>query len=127
MFLSRGVLDQKKFQMTWLFFNIVKFIFMTTHETCVIIPMSVRDVEEYNEYFLQVKDKLYEHFVKFWTEHERFTRKCNPDTCSKVFIVDGHQKANRSVCQYKNVFNCTIPEMGSVQTGCLFSPLRESK
>ena len=103
-----------------------KFLFMTTDETCVIVPMSVRNVEEYSEYFLQIKDNRYECFVTFWTEHERFSRKCSPDTCSKVFVVDGHQKANRSICQYENVFDSTIPEMGPVQTGCLFSPLRDS-
>ena len=87
--------------------------------------MSVRDVDECSPYFLTIKDDLYKHFVGFWTNHQRFTKRCDPDTCSKVFIVDGHQKASRLICQFKNVFDSTIPELGPVQVGCLFSPLRK--
>lgn len=122
---NRNPLNEKYFQMTWLFINIVKFIFMTTKEKSINIPMSVRDITECNEYFLSIKSELYKNFVGFWTQHQRFTRTCDPRTCSKIFIVDGHQKANRLICQYKNVFDCTIAEMGQVQTGCLFSPLRK--
>ena len=113
--------------MTWLLVNTVKFIFMTTNEKVVSIPMSVRDVDECNNYFLMIKFELYKNFVAFWTEHRRFTRRCDPATCSKVFIVDGHQKASRLICQYKNVFDNTIPELGPVQMGCLFTPLRKGK
>lgn len=89
--------------------------------------MSVRDVAECNEYFLTIKSELYRSFVAFWTDHRRFTRRCDPTTCSKIFIVDGHQKANRLICQYKNVFDNTIPELGPVQVGCLYSPLRKGR
>ena len=123
----RTLLNEKQFQMTWLLVNIVKFIFMTTNEKVVSIPMSVRDVDECNDYFLKIKSDLYTSFVAFWTEHRRFTRRCDPTTCSKVFIVDGHQKANRLICQYKDVFDNTIPELGLVQMGCLFAPLRKGK
>lgn len=111
--------------MTWLLINIAKFIFMTTNEGVLEIPTSVRDVDQCTEYFLKIKPQLYQSFVHFWTGHERFTRKCDKNLCSKVFIVDGHQKANRLVCQYKNVFDCTISEIGPVQMGCLYSPLRK--
>ncbi len=100
---------------------------MTTNEKIISIPMSIRDVDECNNYFLTVKSELYKTFVRFWTQHQRFTRTCDPITCSKVFIVDGHQKANRLVCQYKNVFDNTIPELGPVQMGCSYSPLRKGK
>jgi hypothetical protein len=111
--------------MTWLLINIVKFIFMTTNEKIATVPMSVRDIEECNDYFLMIKCELYKHFVGFWTQHKRFTKRCDPATCSKVFIVDGHQKANRLVCQYKDVFDNSISELGPVQMGCLYSPLRK--
>lgn len=111
--------------MTWLLINIAKFIFMTTNEKVTEIPTSVRDADQCTEYFLAIKPQLYQRFVEFWTQHRRFTRKCNQHLCSKVFVVDGHQKANRLVCQYKNVFDCTIPELGPVQMGCLYSPLRK--
>ena len=111
--------------MSWLIINIVKFIFMTTNERFITVPMSVRDIDECNEYFFMIKSGMYTNFVSFWTQHHRFTKKCDAATCSKVFIVDGHQKANRIVCQYKNVFDDSIPELGMVQMGCLYSPLRK--
>ncbi len=98
---------------------------MTTKQNVVAIPISVRDAKECNDYFLTVKSDLYKHFVGFWTQHQRFTKRCDPTTCSRVFVVDGHQKANRLICQYKNVFDDTIPECGPVQMGCLYSPLRK--
>jgi len=123
----RTNLDEKLFQMTWLIINIAKFIFMTTDQNMIAVPMSIRDMSECNEYFLAIKINLYKHFVGFWTHHQRFTKKCDLGTCSKVFIVDGHQKANRLICQYKNVFDDTISELGLVQMGCLYSPLRRGK
>ena len=123
----RTLLNEKYFQMTWLLLNIVKFIFMTTNNKFMPIPMSVRDVDECNNYFLTYKSELYKNFVGFWMEHRRFTQHCDLVTCSKVFIVDGHQKASRLICQYKDVFDNTISELGPVQVGCLFSPLRKGK
>ncbi len=73
--LLRIRLNEKYFQMTWLLINIVKFIFMTTNEKIASIPMSVRDVDECNNYFLMIKSELYKHFVGFWTQHQRFTRR----------------------------------------------------
>ncbi len=113
--------------MAWLVINVVKFIFMTTNEKSVAVPTSARYVNECNDYFLAIKFELYKHFFNFWTNYQRFTRRCDPVTCSKVFIVDGHQKANRLVCQYKDVFDSSIPERGPVQMGCLYSPLRKDK
>ncbi|CAF1470356.1 unnamed protein product [Adineta ricciae] len=123
---SMTYLNEKNFQMTWLLVNIVKFSFMTTNDKSIAIPMSVRDVDECNDYFLMIKSDLYEKFVKFWTRHQRFTKTCDPATCSRVFIVDGHQKANRLICQHKDIFDNTIPELGPVQMGCLYSPLRKA-
>ncbi len=98
---------------------------MTTNENIVNIPLSVRDIDECTNYFLTIKYELYKNFVGFWTQYQRFTKNCDPDTCSKIFIVDGHQKASRLICQFKNVFDCSISEMGPVQMGCLCSPLRK--
>ena len=89
--------------------------------------MSVRDIDECNNYFLSIKNDFYKNLVGFWTQHKPFTETCDPNTCSKVFIVDGHQKANRLVCQYKNVFDCSIFELGPVQMGCLYSPMRKGE
>lgn len=100
---------------------------MTTKESTLPVPMSVRDAKEFNDYFLTIKLDLYKNFVGFWTHHQRFTKRWDPVTCSKVFVVDGHQKANRLICQYKNIFDDTISELGSVQMGCLYSPLRKGK
>ncbi|CAF1031328.1 unnamed protein product [Adineta ricciae] len=100
---------------------------MTTNSKIISIPMAVRDIDECNDYFFSIKDEMYKNFVYFWTQHQRFTRTCDPQTCSRIFIVDGHQKANRLICQYKDVFDHSISEMGPVQTGCLFSPLRKGR
>ncbi|CAF5154079.1 unnamed protein product, partial [Rotaria magnacalcarata] len=57
--------------------------------------MSVRDIDECTDYFLNIKDDLYKLFVGFWTQHQRFTKSCDPMVGSRVFVVVGHQKANR--------------------------------
>ncbi|CAF2158500.1 unnamed protein product [Rotaria magnacalcarata] len=101
--------------MVWLLANITKFIFMTTKETRFTILMPVHDIDECADYFLNIKDDLYKLFVDFWTQHQRFTTSCDPVTCSRVIVVDGHQKANRLVCQYKDVFDSTRSELGPVQ------------
>ncbi|CAF4153705.1 unnamed protein product [Rotaria magnacalcarata] len=100
--------------MVWLLANITKFIFMTTKETCFTILMSVRDIDECTDYFLNIKDDLYKLFVGFWTQHRRFMTSCDQVTRSRVFVVNGHQKANRLVCQYKDVFDSTTSELGLV-------------
>lgn len=50
-----------------------------------------------------IKDDLCKNFIASWTNHHHFSTQCNPETFSKFFVVDEHQKAHRSVCQYKNV------------------------
>ncbi|CAF2033232.1 unnamed protein product [Rotaria magnacalcarata] len=108
------LLNEKYFQMVWLLANITKFIFMTTKETCFTILMSVRDIDECTDYFLNIKDDLYKLFVGLWTQHQRFMTSCDQVTRSRVFVVNGHQKANRLVCQYKDVFDSTTSELGIV-------------
>jgi hypothetical protein len=72
----------------------------------------VRDINECNDYFSMINEELHKNFVEFWTQHQRFTKSCDPDTCSKLFIVDGHQKSNRLICKYENVFDRFMFEMG---------------
>ncbi|CAF0880709.1 unnamed protein product [Didymodactylos carnosus] len=45
-----------------------------------------------------------------------------------VFILDGHQKANRLVCEYRNIYDHIIPEFEptGVQIGCPYTPVRKT-
>ncbi len=63
--LFRNFLNEKYFQMSWLIINIIRFIFMTTNERLVNVPLSVRDIDECNDFFLTIKDELYKNFVGF--------------------------------------------------------------
>ncbi|CAF0889865.1 unnamed protein product [Didymodactylos carnosus] len=120
-------LSERSFQSIWLFNSLAKFEFMTTSNEEMNIPSSLWDKEQRNQYLEENKDKFYEQFVSTWTRHSHFTRTCGAD-CSKIFILDGHQKANRLVCKYRNIYDHTIPEFEptGIQIGCPYTPVRKT-
>ncbi|CAF0811849.1 unnamed protein product [Didymodactylos carnosus] len=79
-----------------------------------------------DKYFKRYYEYLYSLFTSFWTRHQTISKACDPEKCSRVFITDGHRKANRFVCAQQDVFDFQIPEMGGVVTGCSETPRRNT-
>ena len=53
--------------------------------------------------------------------------KCKQASCSRVMLIDGHQKCRRIICKFPNVTNTSHPEMDSVLHGCPYAPKRRKK
>jgi hypothetical protein len=119
----------KRFEYNWLIYQTIHFQLMlgksfgTKH--LVAVPRSsqpdVRDV-----YFEELSSYLYHLFVVFWSRHKNITNVCQPGTCSRCLVTDGHQKPKRLICRVNDVVDKTIPEMGPVIIGCPYAPLRRS-
>ncbi|CAF0963979.1 unnamed protein product [Didymodactylos carnosus] len=128
---ERHKLDPKLFQMNWLTYQLARFVFMLTDNNCCHIPSSFDSKVEKDQYFLKYFEIFYSIFVGFWSRHKVLTEKgltkCKVDTCSKVFISDGHQKANRSVCAFDNICDISIPELGPILVGCCGTPMKVIK
>ncbi|CAF1209648.1 unnamed protein product [Didymodactylos carnosus] len=115
-------LDPKLFQYNWFIFELLRFIFTTTQEKIFEIPTGYQTTEQ-PQYYRQYNDLLYSRFVLFWSHHKKISNKCNQD-CSTVFLTDGHQKPNRKICNFENVCDISIPELGPCLIGCAESPVR---
>ncbi|CAF1560144.1 unnamed protein product, partial [Didymodactylos carnosus] len=126
--LNSDVLNERTFQMLWLYYSLINFTFMTTDDIQFKIPSSLLDSDDTDLYFEETKENLYKKFVHLWTNHHKFTKKCDAH-CSTVFVVDGHQKANRLVCKFRDVYDKSIPEFGinGIQIGCPNTPMRQNE
>ncbi|CAF4533974.1 unnamed protein product, partial [Didymodactylos carnosus] len=128
---ERHKLDPKLFQMNWLTYQLGRFVFMLTDNNCSHIPSSFDSKVEKDQYFSKYFEAFYSIFVGFWSRHKVLTEKgltkCKVDTCSQVFISDGHQKASRSVCVFDNICDISIPELGPILVGCCGTPMKAIK
>ncbi|CAM4980562.1 unnamed protein product, partial [Rotaria socialis] len=67
-------------------------------------------------------------FTVFWSNHRMLNGiKCKEKLCSRVMLIDGHQKCQRIICQFENLINMNHPEMGPVVQGCPYAPNRKKK
>ncbi|CAF1481011.1 unnamed protein product, partial [Didymodactylos carnosus] len=117
-------MDEKHFQINFLMYEIIKFIFMFIEVDRIEIPMSFRNADDVNTFFYQWKDRCYAAFVRFWMEHKKIFGPVCSDTCSICLVVDGHQKPDRPICKFNNCFDNTINELGPVLVGCPYSSVR---
>jgi hypothetical protein len=71
-------------------------------------------------------DWIYHLFTVFWSHHDLIPLcHCDKAVCSKVIVIDGHQKPRRVVCQYSNVTSIiNKEEMGPCNRGCPYQPRR---
>lgn len=64
-------------------------------------------------------------FVYLWMNHAEIMGPCG-DQCCKCIVVDGHQKARRRICAYKNI-NVDTAEMKDLVVGCCRTPATGSR
>jgi hypothetical protein len=71
---------------------------------------------------------LFHIFTVFWSHQQMINEiKCKQSSCSRVMLIDGHQKCRRLICGFKNVTSMNHPEMGPVVQGCPYASTRRKK
>ena len=116
----------KTFESTWMLWQLAHFELMLSDEPIFLVPASLNR-EALDEHFESLSGWWYHLFSVFWSRHECLPNiACDPSICSRVAITDGHQKTRRLVCQYTDLVDKSLIEMGPVQVGCPMAPLRKS-
>ncbi|CAF1115997.1 unnamed protein product [Rotaria sordida] len=117
----------KHLEIVWLYYELSRFIFITTCETSVSFPKSFQP--ETRSIFIEKNlPVLFRIFTVFWSNHHIINGiKCKEELCSWVMLIDGRQKCTRIICQFDNVTNMSHPEMGPVVQGCPYAPRRTKK
>lgn len=117
----------KKLQTVWMFYEMSRLIFMTSCETSFIFPRSFRPstksifIEQNLSFILHI-------FTVFWSRHNHLAGvKCKNATCSRIMLIDGHQKSRRLVCSFENLTDTSHSEMGPVLQGCPYAPRRRKR
>ncbi|CAF0949277.1 unnamed protein product [Didymodactylos carnosus] len=119
-------MNEKSIQINYIIYETMRMVFMLTDSTKYPIPRTLTDKQVKDTYFRTHNDYFYSLFTAFWTRHKTLSKTCSTN-CSKVFLVDGHRKAHRFVCQQENVCDLSTEEMGAVHVGCPETPLRATE
>ncbi|CAF3850775.1 unnamed protein product [Adineta steineri] len=117
----------KRLEITWMYYELSRFIFVTSRESYIIFPKSCQPIPR-SIFIEQNLRFLYHLFIVFWSHHQMINGiKCKQSSCSQVMLIDGHQKCRRIICKFPNVTNMSHPEMGPVLHGCPYAPKRKKK
>ena len=115
----------KRLQLVWTYYEMSRFVFVASMEATFVFPKSLRPKPKM--IFIERSLPFLNHiFTVFWSRHNQFENKKCKDTCSRVMLIDGHQKSRRIVCSFENVTNTIHPEMGPILQGCPYPPKRIS-
>ena len=73
-------------------------------------------------------DWIYNIFSVFWSHHELIPDcHCDKSVCSRVLVLDGHQKPRRTVCRFDNVTSLmNEEELGPCNRGCPYQPRKRT-
>ncbi|CAF1411906.1 unnamed protein product [Adineta ricciae] len=123
----------RNLQSVWLYYELTNFIFMTSKLKEISYPYAIaesRTKVKYNQssraiFIERNLNWIYHIFTVFWSNHEDIFGSCKCGHCSRVIILDGHQKPRRLVCKYDNVTSLVnINELGPLNKGCPYMPQR---
>ncbi|CAF1501838.1 unnamed protein product, partial [Rotaria sp. Silwood1] len=114
----------KRMEVAWIYFELSRFIFLTSREKSIVLPKSLQPESRY--IFIEQNLPFFHHlFNTFWSRHRVFPHiKCKQSSCSAVMLIDGHQKSNRKICRHENLTNTNHLELGPVNQGCPYPPHR---
>lgn len=117
----------KRLQTVWIYYETSRLIFMTSCETSFLFPRSFRP--ETKSIFIEQNLSFFLHiFTVFWSRHNQLAGiKCKNATCSRIMLIDGHQKSRRLVCSFENLTDTNHSEMGPVLQGCPYAPTRRKR
>jgi len=90
----------RSLQSVWLYYELSNFIFMTSKSTEISFPYAmsegrttVKSKQSSRAIFIERNlNWIYHVFTTFWSHHECLFGSCNCGSCSRVIIIDGHQK-----------------------------------
>ncbi|CAF3497480.1 unnamed protein product [Rotaria socialis] len=123
----------------WLYFELFNLIFMTSAEKKVVIPralFSARNIVKGGgminakaQFLEEHLNWIYNLFSIFWSHHKLIPDcQCDSSACSRVLILDGHQKPRRTVCSFDNVTSLmNEDELGVCNRGCPYQPQKRKK
>ncbi|CAF1059852.1 unnamed protein product [Rotaria sp. Silwood1] len=121
----------------WIYFELFNFIFMTSSEKEIVAPRALfagRNIQaggiiNVKAQFLEERlDWMYNLFSIFWSHHNLIPEcVCDKSICSRVLVLDGHQKPRRTVCRFDNVTSLVNQEeLGPCNRGCPYQPKRRT-
>ena len=87
--------------------------------------VSTSSLQNFDQWAWEQFPRLLTCFVYLWTNHRTLIGSCG-EHCSKCLIVDGHQKARRRICAYKDV-KVETEEIKELLIGCCRTPIRWSR
>jgi hypothetical protein len=90
----------RNLESVWLFYELTNFIFMTSKSTEFSFPFAmsegrtmIKGKQSLRAIFIERNiNWIYHVFTVFWSNHESLFGSCHSGNCSKVLIIDGHQK-----------------------------------
>jgi hypothetical protein len=90
----------RNIQSVWLYYELTNFVFMTSKLTEISFPSAmsegrtkVKGKQSPRAIFIERNiNWIYHVFTTFWSHHESLFGSCKCGSCSRVIIIDGHQK-----------------------------------
>lgn len=82
-------------------------------------------LQDFNDWAWHQFPRLLSYFIYLWVNHRSIIGSCG-EHCSKCLVVDGHQKARRRICAFKDV-KVNTEEIKNIIIGCCRTPLISSR
>lgn len=84
--------------------------FFLSNSTELEVPLNISDRNQRNAFFIHNLPKWESDFTMYWSNH--FVRMGCDNQCSRALVIDGFQKPDRFVCQFKKN-SIHSPELGN--------------
>jgi hypothetical protein len=90
----------RNLQSVWLYYELTNFVLMTSKATEICFPYAlsegrtkIKGQQSSRAIFIERNlNWIYHVFTTFWSNHDSIFGSCECGNCSKVIIIDGHQK-----------------------------------
>ncbi|CAF1169980.1 unnamed protein product [Adineta steineri] len=125
----------RNLEAVWIYYELTNFLLMASKSTYIRFPYAmsegrtrIKGQQSLRAIFIERNlNWIYHVFTTFWSNHEIVFGTCKCGNCSKVIVIDGHQKPRRIVCRYDNVTSIiNATELGPINKGCPYMPRRKN-
>jgi hypothetical protein len=122
----------KRFQTHWVLWLLIHFDLMLGNSCIVSIP-SLLNRTVIDDHFEKSSGWWYHLFTVLWSRHHVDNMAVFPasDAIQRFALEPWSptviEKTGRLVCQFREMVDNTIVEMGPIETGCLLAPLRRTE